>query len=186
MPTDTLALIWVLSGSWKYLDLSALCGQIVGVYLFVVQSDLMRPIAAWSVLLSFVKLLSFARGFASSGPLIRMIAKIIVDVSTGQQCFRIIRMAVYKHTPYLEVPGSIYKIRKGQNFNSKCVRGSIKVASTFILTGTVLLPYLRISTCRVCRGLQRGPSCAQSVSLAILPHQRGPLRLFGCHCKRFD
>jgi hypothetical protein len=76
----------MLSGSWKYLDLSALCGQIVGVYLFVVQSDLMRPIAAWSVLLSFVKLLSFARGFASSGPLIRMIAKSIVEVSTDQQC----------------------------------------------------------------------------------------------------
>lgn len=42
----------------------------------------MQPLAAWSVLLSFFKLLSFARGFAATaGPLVRMIAKIIVDVS---------------------------------------------------------------------------------------------------------
>ena len=37
-----------LPGPWKYLDMSALCGQIVVVYLFAIRSSLMRPIAAWS------------------------------------------------------------------------------------------------------------------------------------------
>lgn len=66
--------------NWKFLNVATFAGQIFVALLFGLNSRAMQPFAAWSVLLSFFWALSFARGFASVGPLVRMIVKIFVDV----------------------------------------------------------------------------------------------------------
>ena len=67
-------------GAGNYVDISALFSQLYVIFLYLAKSDYFQALAAWSVLLSFCKVLNFMRGFPSFGPLVRMITKIIKDV----------------------------------------------------------------------------------------------------------
>ena len=65
------------NGPGKYIDLCSLSSQIGVAFLFISRSEgSMKALAAWSVLVSFFKILNFSRGFASFGPLVRMIIKV--------------------------------------------------------------------------------------------------------------
>jgi hypothetical protein len=69
-----------LQDPWKYLKITAPGVQVVVVTLCLSRSPALNSVAAWSVLLSFFNLISFARGFELSAPLVRMIAKMMADV----------------------------------------------------------------------------------------------------------
>ena len=77
-----------------YLNLITFGAQLVVDVLFLFRSVLLKPLAAWSVLLFFFKILSFARGFSRWGPLVRMIMKVRdLGARTARRCARLTRLA---------------------------------------------------------------------------------------------
>ena len=64
----------------EYLNtISYLCWSFVGVA-FLLRDPIMLPLSAWSSMMFTFRVLAFARGFRSVGPLVRMIEKIIVKI----------------------------------------------------------------------------------------------------------
>ena len=82
------------NNTFNCIDVIAYGSEILVVLLFFANAPMasVLPVSAWGVLLFFIKILGFARGFDKWGPLVRMIAKIVADT---RQFFMVMAIIVF-------------------------------------------------------------------------------------------